>query len=159
MRGLILLSLLMAIPFAKAQGGDPVSLTHDPQCTLEAVLNRMGYAPDPAKPVPPVFLASQIPLEQFQDAVEEQWGFRPHVVLNVYVAEKNEIYLMDDSEYYKKVNRFIDDSLAHEYAHYVQVKYRGVRPEDGSDHLETEAVQVQTWFRETYMKTGLSPCR
>lgn len=134
-------------------------LEHNPLCTLQAVLDHMGYTLDPSKSVPPVYLGSQIPLKQFQDAVESQWGFRPNAVLNVYVADRNEIYLLDDAEYYRKVNRFVDDSLAHEFAHYVQVMYKNASLNGNSDYLETEAVQVQTWFRETFMKPGLSPCK
>jgi len=40
---------------------------------------------------------------------------------NVYVMARNEIYLMDDAGYYRRIRRTLDESLAHEFAHYLQV--------------------------------------
>ncbi len=151
----LILSIFIATPMAQAA---PMPLTYSPKCTFEAVAHRMGYPVDPSKPFPNVFVASEIPLEQFQDAVEEQWKMRPSAVLNVYVVELNEIYLLDEESYYLKVKRYIDDSLAHELAHYVQVVYRGADLNSDHDFYEQEAVHVQTWFRETFMKTGAPPC-
>jgi hypothetical protein len=47
-------------------------------------------------------------------------------------------------------HRFIDDSLAHELTHYVQVKYQGWVLDGMDDSIELNAIEVQTWFRETY---------
>jgi hypothetical protein len=101
-------------------------------------------------PAPPVFLKSKTPLKQFQDAVETQWGQRPKEFTNVYAIKNNEIYLLDDADYYQKTGRCIDDSLAHELTHFIQVKYQNYDINDES--LEWDAVDAQTWFRENYCK-------
>jgi len=97
---------------------------------------------------PKIFYKSQIKLKQFQDAIEKQWGQRPTEITNAYAINNNEIYLLDDEEYYRKTNRCIDDSLAHEIVHFVQVKYQNYDINDES--LEWDAVDVQTWFRENF---------
>lgn len=99
---------------------------------------------------PPIYLKSKTPLKQFQDAIEPQWGQRPTEFTNAYAVQRNEIYLMDDADYYKKTGRCIDDSLAHELTHFVQVKYQNFDINDES--LEWDAVDIQTWFRENFCK-------
>ncbi|MCO5113281.1 MAG: hypothetical protein M9899_03805 [Bdellovibrionaceae bacterium] len=128
------------------------TLRYDLIFVLEVVLDKMGKQFDPQKPLPDVFFESQIPLRQFQDAVEPQWGMRPDFVLNAYIVTLNEIYLLDDPTYYKKTNRYIEDSLVHELVHYVQVMYSNASLADGGDYLELQAVEIQTWFRETYLR-------
>lgn len=45
------------------------------------------------------------------------------------------------------------DSLAHEFVHYFQVKYKNADFEmDYVDNNEFEAVHIQHWFKEKYMK-------
>jgi len=117
----------------------------------------MGITLRAEVPLPPVFVASETPLQQFQDAIEAQWGFRPDLIANAYAARTNEIYLLDSAAYYRKHGRFIDDSLAHELVHYLQVRYQNADIRDG-EWLEADAVMVQTWFREEIMAKGLSPC-
>ncbi len=78
----------------------------------------------PEIPVPAIFVASTTPLAQFQDAIEAQWRFRPDVVLNTYAIARNEIYLYDGAAYFAQRNRTLDDSLAHEFVHYLQAQYR-----------------------------------
>jgi hypothetical protein len=131
---------------------------YDLQCIFTGVLAVMGLAAKPDAAMPPLYLEDKTPLKQFQDAVEPQWQMRPDRFLNVYVSERNEIYVLNEAEYYQRVGRFVDDSIAHELTHYVQVKYKGIRIEDFDDSMEGEAISVQTEFRERYMKTGASPC-
>ena len=131
---------------------------HDLQCIFTGVLAIMGKTAKPEIPMPALFLQDKTPLKQFQDAVEPQWKMRPDMFLNVYVADQNAVYVMNEAGYYAKLGRFVDDSIAHELVHYVQVKYKGIRIEDFDDSLEGEAIEVQTEFRERYMKTGVSPC-
>ncbi len=97
---------------------------------------------------PKVYYKSQIKLKQFQDAIEKQWGQRPKEITNAFAIENNEIYLLDDADYYQRTKRCIDDSLAHEIVHFVQVKYQNYDINDES--LEWEAVEIQTWFRENF---------
>ena len=131
---------------------------YDLQCTFAGVLAIMGKTAKPEIPMPALYLEQRTPLKQFQDAVEPQWKMRPDMFLNVYVADQNAVYVMNEAEYYNKLGRFVDDSIAHELVHYVQVKYKGIRIEDFDDSLEGEAIEVQTEFRERYMKAGVSPC-
>jgi hypothetical protein len=141
-----------------AAAADLAKLTYSPECIFTAVAKRMQVAPSDILPFPKIHFESQTTLKEFQDAVEPQWGFRPDVILNVYIIATNEIYLIDDATYYRKNNRFIDDSMAHELVHYVQVKYQNLDLTQWGDVLESDAVSVQTWLRETFMETGKSPC-
>lgn len=101
--------------------------------------------------IPTVILESKASIKQFQDEIELQWHMRPTMITNAYVVNYNKIYLTDDKAYYDKVGRCIDDSLAHELTHYIQVKYKGWSL-DGDEGLEWDAVEVQTWFREKFCK-------
>lgn len=154
MKAHFLLIALLSLPAAAA----PVDLVHPVECTLSAVAAKMRVTLRADVPPPQVFLESKIPLAQFQDAVEPQWLFRPEIVLNSFIEQRNEIYLKDEGAIYAKNKRFLDDSLAHELAHYIQVKYQKAVSGSADDYLERDAVMVQTWFRETYMETGQSPC-
>ncbi len=154
MKTWIFLSLAL-IPAAHA--AEPMALTYSPECTLRVIAKAKNITLRDDMPV--IFLESKTPLKQFQDAVEPQWGLRPELFLNAYIAKLNQIYLMDEKAYYVKHGRFMDDSLAHELMHYLQVKYKGASLEGADDSLESEAVEVQTWFREEFMKTGRSPCQ
>lgn len=129
----------------------PAQPRYSEACILAAAASRMEVALREDIPPPRIRYESRTSISEFQDAVERQWGFRPEVILNVYIPERNEIYIMDDASYYSRLGRFVDDSLAHEYAHFLQVRYRGVRLDQDPDNLESEAVSVQGWFRETYM--------
>lgn len=65
-----------------------------------------------------------------------------------YAIERNEIYLSDGADFYLRLKRTLDDSLAHELVHYIQARYFG---EDlSTDGCEVQAVEVQRWFREEY---------
>lgn len=153
--GLVLVALLFS---GFARGEEAVSLKYTPECILQAVLAKKHQEFKPEVPMPAVYVESKTPLKQFQDAIEPQWGMRPDSFLNAYVFARNEIYLLDEARYYQQTGRFIDDSLAHELTHYVQVMYQHFDLSGGDDSLEADAIDVQTWFREEFMKTGKSPC-
>jgi len=130
------------------------TLQHDPQFILEAVAGRMGVRLRPDVPPPVIRLESRTPFERLQAAAERQWGFRPHVFVTTYAAASNEVYLIDEAALYENYGGTLDDSLAHELVHYVQANY--LRDRFTTDWSETEAVAVQTWFREQFMATRLA---
>jgi len=121
-------------------------LREDERSMLAFVAAAMDVRVDPAEPLPVVHLASRTTLARFREAMAPQWGFRPHVIINAYAVASNEIYLDDASEYYKRMHRTLDDSLAHELVHYLQVRYRRLDLTDES--CEMEAVTIQTAYRE-----------
>jgi hypothetical protein len=147
--------LAMAGCLAPAAAGEadlavePAKLRFDVQFVLAEVARRMNVALRPEIPVPAIFLESTTPLRQFQDAIEPQWQLRPDVFINAYVAARNEIYLSDDAAYYARAGRTLDDSLAHELAHYLQVRY--LNSDLAEPSLETEAVAVQRAFQQDYV--------
>lgn len=126
----------------------PSKLRYDPRYILEAVAREMNVTLRPEIPVPAVFLQSATPLRRFQDALATQWGFRPHVFANAYAVARNEIYLMDDASYYARLNRTLDDSLAHELTHYIQVHY--FNADLAEEPCELDAISVQQWFRQAH---------
>ncbi|MDE2291964.1 MAG: hypothetical protein KGL53_07765, partial [Elusimicrobia bacterium] len=63
----------------------------------------------------------------------------------------------DKAEYYRN-GRTIDDSIAHEFTHYVQYRYQGAKFGDDQDILEQGAIDVQEWFRAAYMDAGRPAC-
>jgi hypothetical protein len=142
--GALLTVLLLALPPA-VRAGDRVVLAHDPVAMLQEVARHMNVSLRPDVPPPAIFLESRTPLAQFQDAIAAQWGFRPPRFTNAYAAARNEIYLIDDASYYRRVKRTLDESLAHELAHYVQVRYFDADLSDPSS--EVDAVAVQQRFR------------
>lgn len=143
------LTALLAFPAAAADGETAKPL-YKPECVLAAVAERKGVTLDAARPAPMVLYGGSIPLARFLEASKEQLGgFVPDRVMNMYTVKTNEIYLNDSASTYGRHGRIIDDSLAHEYAHFLQVAYEGRSLGDGSDDfLEAEAVTLQTWFRE-----------
>lgn len=143
--------LLTAAGSVGADSTQRVTLRMDPRLILEAVARQMNVTLDPDEPLPAIHLESAVPLRQFQDAVVRQWNFRPPKVANVYVVARNEIYLSDDPGYYQRVRRTLDESLAHELAHYLQVRYFGANLAD--EACETEAVAVQFAFRDGHRLT------
>ncbi len=132
----------------------PARLCYSPGEILAAVAGQMNLSIKPEIPFPAVLVASETPLKRFQDAIEPQWKMRPDQILNAYAVPTNEIYLLDEPGYYVRLKRSIDDSLAHEFVHYLQVRYRGNTLEGEDETLEMEAVSFQTWFREAFI---LSP--
>ena len=140
------MSLCVSVNGASAGGTrtTPTKLRLDPYAILQQVARQMNVTLSPDVPLPRIFLESNTPLRQFQQAIAPQWKFRPHVFANAYAAERNEIYLSDDASYYKRRNRTLDDSLAHEFVHYIQVRYRNDNLVD--DECEMEAIAVQLSF-------------
>ena len=132
---------------------EPAELRYTPECILKIMAKRKKVELDGAKLIPEIRYESQANLIEFQDDVEPQWNTRPSMISNVFLKGKNRIYLVDDSRYYSKLKRSIDDSLAHELVHYIQFTYQG----DNLDHesSEIDAVYEQTWFRETYINAGI----
>ncbi|NCN39804.1 hypothetical protein GW916_01010 [bacterium] len=137
---------------------EKMPLAHSPQCTFQAVASKMGVPIDESIPLAKVDVQSESLLQDFQDSVFDQYGFKPNTFASVYIQKQNRIFLIDDLEVYAPMNRFVDDSLAHELVHYVQVMYQGLVNDGSSDQLEMDAIKIQTWYRETFMETGLSPC-
>ena len=130
----------------------PLELRFEPRFVLEAVAREMNVTLRPEIPLPAVLRASTTPLRRFQDAMARQWGFRPHVFANAYAIARNEIYLMDDPAYYARMNRTLEDSLAHELVHYIQVHYFKADLTDPS--CEIDAIAVQERFRESHIDAG-----
>jgi hypothetical protein len=156
MRKLVLLLALFSplISFAEA-----MPIKYSTECVLKAILKHKGLEFRPDIEIPKVIVGSKSSLKEFQDAMEPQWKMRPENFTNAYAVHLNQIFLMDELAYYKRTNRFVDDSLAHELQHYVQVKYRGWALDGADDSLELDAINVQTWFREEFMLTGKNPCK
>ena len=125
----------------------PTKLRLDPYVILQQVARQMNVTLRPDVPLPKIFLESNTPLRRFQEAIAPQWRFRPPVFANAYVMATNEIYLSDDASYYKRRNRTLDDSLAHEFVHYIQVRYR--HEDLADDGCEMEAITVQLSFIES----------
>ncbi len=132
-----------------AWASEPLRFTFDPQFVLEQVARHLGVTLRPDVGPPAVFLESATPLAQFQDAIARQWGFRPESFGNAYAVARNEIYLIDDPSVYARIGRTIDESLAHELAHYVQLRY--LSADLSVPTWEHEAVAAQDWFRATHL--------
>ncbi len=146
----ILLSLfLLSTPAAAAQ--QSARLSFDPACVLSAVAFAMNVGVQPAVALPRIRTQTETPLAEFQDAIEPQWGFRPDVFTNAYVPAARTIFLLDEAEYYAKHGASIDDSLAHELIHYIQVRYKGLTMKEFTEWEEAEARQFQIWFRDHYV--------
>lgn len=123
-------------------------LSYSTEGILDYVLAKKKLARNPEIPLPELHLKSQTSLEVFQSSLVDQWNFLPEIITNVYSVKTNRIFLMDDKAYYDDLKRCIDDSLAHELTHYVQVMYQKWDHEDES--LEWDAVDIQTQFREDF---------
>lgn len=150
LKAILFLLALVCTLLAQAETVKPVYTSH---FILSRILEYKSLAYKPEVSIPTVKLSSEATLKEFQDDVEPQWGFRPTAITNVYVVHLNKIYLFDDKAYYTKHKRCIDDSLAHELAHYIQVQYRKWDLND--DSLEWDAIDTQNWFRSEYCKTAL----
>jgi len=122
----------------------------DPECILKIIAKRMNTQLRPEIPAPTLHFESESDIKEFQDAIEHWWGMRPELISNVFIPRSNQIYLIDDESYYSRVKRSIDDSLAHEYVHFIQVQYKGydLRTDDTAEY---EAIDIQTWFRDTFV--------
>jgi hypothetical protein len=130
------------------------TLHHDPQLILEAVARRMGIRLRPEIAVPVILLESRTPLQRMRTAAERQWGLRPQVFAAIYASAENEIYLIDDADFYAQHDRTLDDALAHELVHYLQANY--LKDGFNVEWSEAEAISIQTWFRKEYMAPMLA---
>ncbi|MBL7556138.1 MAG: hypothetical protein JNM24_09975 [Bdellovibrionaceae bacterium] len=146
---LILLAVVLVLsPKLFAQKNELAKLTYSSDTILDYVLAKKKLVRNPALAVPEILLESVTPLEVFQTALHEQWNFLPEFFTNAYSVKSNRIFLMDKKSYYDRLKRCIDDSLAHELVHYVQVVYQKWDLSDES--LEWDAVDIQTQFREDF---------
>lgn len=134
-------------------------LKHPQACILKTVAGYLGKTLRPEVPLPEVRFAGETSLAEFEDSVEGQWeGVQRHIT-NVYSVRRNRIHLLDEGLYYQRLNRAIDDSLAHEYAHYVQHRYGAYGDGQFDDSAEMQAIDVQTWFRDEFIRKPGDPCR
>jgi len=131
--------------------------TRDAVCILKAILFGMEITYDPGKALPKIRLASEVPVKEFDAAMEPQWGFKPGKVTNAYAPHVRTIFINDEADYYLKTGRSIDGSLAHELTHYVQVRYFGIQIKEFLDGEEMQAVHMQTWFRDNYINGNPPP--
>ncbi|MCK6598037.1 MAG: hypothetical protein L6Q37_06700 [Bdellovibrionaceae bacterium] len=127
-----------------------VSLQYKADFILQQVAQMMRVSLKDIYPLPEVILQKNADLALYSSELTEQWGFDPKVLTNVYVVKKNKIYLIDEKAYYEKAGRCIDDSLAHELVHYIQVKYQKIDVSDFDDSMEMTAIEIQTQFREKF---------
>lgn len=142
-----LILIICLFPFTSIAGA---KLRYSKEFVLEKVLELKRQKFRAEIPVPSIHMESETPLNLFQDAIALQWGMRPDFITNAFSVSHNMIFLSDDEAYYRRTNRCIDDSLAHELTHYVQSKYQGFDLHD--DSLEWDAIDVQTAFREAYCR-------
>lgn len=129
---------------------EPAALRFDSRFILETVARRMNIVLRPEVPLPAILLESGTRVRRFQDSIAAQWKFRPTAISNAYAIARNEIYLTDDAAFYVRLKRTLDDSLAHEFVHYLQVHY--LDQDLASDDAEARAVEIQQWFREVYVR-------
>lgn len=144
----LLTSLLIFINFAHAQETDfwnAENLNSNRECLLSIVRKQL-YS-DKTSPAPQLKMQSTTSLEEFQNAMEKWWGFRPEFFVNVYDADTNTIYLTNLKARYK-FPRTPVDSLVHELVHFVQSKDKGAHKGENEEFYEEQAVRVQTWFRD-----------
>jgi len=157
---LLAVAAALPAPVSETGGGTPAdgsparatTLRYDPQFILEAVARRLGVTLRPEIPLPTILLESATPLQRLQDATELQWRFRPHSFISFYAVGRNEIYLIDAAADYVPYNRTLNDALAHEFVHYLQAKY--FKDDFKVEWSESEAIAIQTWFREQYIYPG-----
>lgn len=129
------------------------------RCILELIAQKKNISLNSQIVVPKIIYASESNLKSFNADVFPQWGVSADEISNVYVIAKDIIYIIDDADYYKKHVRFIEDSIAHEYVHYLQVKYQNTNIlADESGFVELEAIDLQNWYRENYAVKGINPC-
>lgn len=118
-------------------------------CVFQLTLAEMGLNHRPEVEMPRLRLEHETSLTEFQDAVEPSWGFRPDVFLNVYTPSTNQIFLMTAPGSYRP-GRSVYSSLAHEYVHFIQVKYRGIPIDAFGDAEEFEAIVIQNQLQERW---------
>ncbi len=145
--GLSVIFIGMFSSYSSAQIVRPMAAA---EVILQRILDHKSLSFDPLRLIPVIRYSSETSLSEFQKDIEPQWGFKPNVITNAFIWKLNRIYLLDDAKYYTSTGRCIDDSLAHELTHFIQYAYRGWDLNDES--LEWDAIDTQTWYRETYCK-------
>jgi hypothetical protein len=121
------------------------------QCTLHAVAKKMNMENFPKNDSPEIIYSAESSLSDFQNDIERFWNMRPDVFLNVYNALSNKIFLATDESRYTPPRTQLD-SLAHEYTHFFQFlesKKSLTSLLENDEYNESQAVDVQNWFRET----------
>ena len=121
------------------------------QCTFLAIGKHLNVKDLEKIQLPVVRYSGEMTIKEFQDEIEGFWKMRPDVFLNAYNALTNKIYLATDESRYK-LPRTQLDSLAHEYTHFFQFLKSGkdlARIIEDDEFNESQAVSVQTWFRDT----------
>lgn len=91
MNNIVLLFIFIStVALAKSNApATAVNLIYSPEVIFNFVLAEKKQTLDPAIPFPKIYFKSQIPLKQFQDAIEKQWNLRPEVFTNAYAIENN----------------------------------------------------------------------
>ena len=112
---------------------------------LKIVINKKGLKINEKIPQPKIITEDEITLKEFN----ENLGYSPDFfngIFPYYVQKHNKIIVLNNSKL---------DTLAHEFVHYFQAKYQKINIEeiyDPGNSLESEAVTVQKWFKEKYLK-------
>lgn len=144
--------LVLCLFVFQVKAYEVAELKHSENFIFSEVLRLMNITPNSQIEMPKIILQHKASLKEFQQDVLPQWGFLPDSITNVYIFLKNKIYLLDEKNYYQSMQRCIDDSLAHEYVHFVQVKYQNIPLEYFDDGMEFQAVDIQTKFRDLNCK-------
>lgn len=132
---------------------------------FEAALRAAASTPPRVRP------RSATPIEDFRRALARQYadagadpaalGASRAAFTNLYAVASDEVFLLDAPGDYARLGglRSPEDALAHEFVHFLQVRYYGYTPRTlGEDPgAESQAVEYQNWFRETFVKTGAPP--
>lgn len=120
-------------------------------CVFSYVKSGRPKNSDSGTPKPITVYSHQIDLATYQKEFQVMQGFIPDVFLNYFNNLTEKIYLYTSWDRYLG-ERTPLDSLAHEFTHYFQFIESGRDPDlqknDYNDMLETEAVRVQTAFRD-----------
>jgi hypothetical protein len=144
----IIVLLSCSIVHANSEHWNTENLKGESACLLQIVRNKMSSSK--VSSPPRLKTEMETPLSEFQEAMGKYWGFRPEFFLNVYDFNTNSIYLMTQKKTYKHPRTAVD-SLVHELVHFVQYKDQG-QTQDEMDFLESEAIAIQTWFRDNLSK-------
>ncbi len=113
---------------------------------LSDVIRLMDHQKDNEKEIPPVRVSESVSEEETEviAACEHQGmpGWALAKGINIYLFKLNMILLGSEMKLH---------NLAHEYAHYVQLKYDQMDEREFSlDYPEQEAVYIQNYFREPF---------
>lgn len=154
MRLFLLSSFLVVLglqtTFAAGSFVDSREIENSRDCIFKLMMKHMNKPIDANRPLPRIRTQSETPLSEFQDSMEVLWKFRPEVFTNAFQPFRNEIFILNEKAFYEEHKRSVYDSLAHELTHYFQYAYQNADFTVDDEGLEWHAVDIQTWFRETY---------